>query len=459
MAVSTWLSSRRVSKSSTDRRSAWSFAVITALLLALFGGPMTGIAAAADWTPDHTTPGGTYLDDDGSIFEGAIEAIALAGITRGCSDRMEFCPDQRITRGEVAAFLVRALGIGASPSDWFTDDDGHLFEAEINAIAELGYTKGCNPPINDRFCPDRNLTRGEMAALLVRAFELPPATVVDRFTDDDVSEFQAEIDALAQSGITKGCNPPSNDRYCPKAYVTRGEMAAFITRALGLEELIPPPRPGVHLVSRFTTYHACCQPRVKNIQLLARTLNGHVILPGEVFDLNEVVGRRTTAKGYVPAPVIVGGELTMGVGGGISQFATTIYNTIFHGAYEDIEHRAHSIYIDRYPVGVEATLGYPSPNIVFRNDTWTPVTIRTSYTSTSIRVELWGNNDGRTVVGSHRNGKTTVTVTKTGGSEARKVTWSVSPSTVPAGGGTVRITRTITGPDGTTTKTWWHTYN
>ncbi len=427
--------------------------VLFALLAALAVLP-AGVAAA-----DASNPGGTFLDDDGSTFEGAIEAIAAAGITRGCSDRMEYCPDDRITRGEVAAFLQRGLQFPAATSDWFADDAGHRFETEINALAEAGITKGCNPPDNDRFCPDRNLTRGEMAALLVRALQLPDATETDRFADDDESIFQIEIDALAEAGITKGCNPPTNDLFCPNDYVTRGQMAAFMTRALGLAELPPPPRPPVHLVSRFTTYHSCCQDRVHNIQLLARTLNRHVILPGETFDLNAVVGRRTTAKGYRAAPVLVGGKMAMGVGGGISQVATTLYNTVFWGAYEDIAHRAHSIYIDRYPVGIEATLGYPTPNIVFRNDTWTPVTIRSSYTSTSITFELWGNNGGRTVVGSHRNGRTTITVTKVGGSDARRVTGTVTPSTVPAGGGTVRITRTITGPDGTSSRTWWHTYN
>ena len=198
--------------SSIDRRSLSVLAVTTAVVLTLFAGPMTGTASAADWTPSHTTPGGSFLDDDGSVFEGAIEAIKLADITRGCSDRMDFCPNDRITRGQVAAFLVRALGLPGSPDDWFVDDDGNRFEAEINAMAQAGVTRGCNPPANDRFCPERNLTRGEMAALLVRALELPPATEPDRFVDDDDSEFGSEIDALAEAGITKGCNPPTNDR-------------------------------------------------------------------------------------------------------------------------------------------------------------------------------------------------------------------------------------------------------
>src|SRR5690606_9889070 len=148
----------------------------------------------------------------------------------------------------------------------------------------------------------------------VRALQLPDATVEHRFRDHGENVFEREIDALAAADSTRGCNPPDNTLFCPHDYVTRGPLPAVIATALRLAALSPPPRPGVHLVSRYTTYHACCQDRVKNIQRLARTLDGHVVLPGEVFDLNAVVGRRTTAKGYLPAPVISGGQMTMGVG-------------------------------------------------------------------------------------------------------------------------------------------------
>jgi hypothetical protein len=71
-----------------------------------------------------------------------------------------------------------------------------------------------------------------MAAFLTRALQLPAGTP-DTFTDDDDSVFEADIDALAASGVTKGCNPPHNDMYCPNNPVTRGQMAAFLYRALG----------------------------------------------------------------------------------------------------------------------------------------------------------------------------------------------------------------------------------
>lgn len=179
---------------------------------------------------------GTFWDDDHSIFEADIEVIAAAGITRGCNppDNDRFCPDAEVTRGEMAAFLQRLLQLPATSADAFVDDDGGIFEADIDAIAGAGITKGCNPPDNDRFCPGDPVTRGEMAAFLARALELDPTTG-DRFTDDDLSRFEADIEAIAAASVTLGCNPPTNDRFCPNADVTRGQMAAFLARALALD--------------------------------------------------------------------------------------------------------------------------------------------------------------------------------------------------------------------------------
>jgi hypothetical protein len=180
-------------------------------------------------------PPDTFIDDDGSIFEADIEAIAAAGITKGCNppDNTRFCPTDEVTRGQMAAFLRRAFSLPAASKDYFTDDDGSIFEADINALAEAGITKGCNPPDNTLFCPNDEVTRGQMAAFLKRAFGYPAAST-DYFVDDDGSLFEADINAIAKAGVTKGCNPPDNTRYCVQAHVTRGQMAAFLRRALGL---------------------------------------------------------------------------------------------------------------------------------------------------------------------------------------------------------------------------------
>ena len=114
----------------------------------------------------------------------------------------------------------------------FTDDDGSTFELDITWLAIQGITKGCNPPTNDMFCPDDFVTRGQMAAFLVRALGYTDAGTGDLFTDDDDSVFENDIDKLATAGVTKGCNPPTHDMYCPDNLVTRGQMAAFLRRAL-----------------------------------------------------------------------------------------------------------------------------------------------------------------------------------------------------------------------------------
>jgi hypothetical protein len=188
-------------------------------------------------------PGGSFVDDDGSVHEGSIEAIYAEGITLGCNppanDR--FCPEQAVDRGTMAAFLARAFSLPTADRDHFGDDDGHLFESAINRLADAGITRGCNPPANDAFCPDSDMTRGQMAAMLARAFEYPPSDT-DRFDDDDGNMFEPAIQRIAAAGVTLGCNPPANNRFCPDDTVTRAEMATFLTRALGLQANRPPAR-------------------------------------------------------------------------------------------------------------------------------------------------------------------------------------------------------------------------
>ena len=131
-----------------------------------------------------------------------------------------------VAAGDPTGVLVMRLEVG----DYFVDDDASVFEADINAIAKAGITKGCNPPNNDMFCAGEYVSRGQMAAFLNRAFGLEPSGT-DWFTDDDGSTFEADINAIADAAITKGCNPPDNDMFCVGAKVTRGQMAAFLNRA------------------------------------------------------------------------------------------------------------------------------------------------------------------------------------------------------------------------------------
>lgn len=151
------------------------------------------------------------------------------------------------------------------------------------------------------------------------------------------------------------------------------------------------------LVSQFTTRHPCCQPRVGNIHRIADRIDGVVVLPGETFSVNAHVGPRTPSKGFVPAPTIVLGEMNDTFGGGISQFATTLFNAVLDAGYVIVERQPHSYYFPRYPEGHEATLSYPKPDLVFTNDTRSGLLIKTEYTGTYIRVKLYGDTEGRQV--------------------------------------------------------------
>lgn len=189
-----------------------------------------------------TLAAGTFIDDDGNTHEPNIEAIAADGITRGCNPPTNnlYCPEDEVTRGEMAAFIVRALEpTDDGGQDWFTDDDAHLFENDINILAAAGITRGCDPPANTQYCPDDPVTRGAMAAFLVRAFDYTEGVGADLFDDDDGHTFENDIDKLGTAGVTKGCNPPDNNLYCPDENVLRDQMASFLARAKGLDPIIP----------------------------------------------------------------------------------------------------------------------------------------------------------------------------------------------------------------------------
>jgi hypothetical protein len=178
-----------------------------------------------------------FLDIIGNTFENDIEWLSREGITKGCNppDNNLFCPDDAVTRGQMAAFLTRFLDLPLSSTDHFGDDTGSTFENDINRLADAGVTKGCNPPDNDRFCPNDRVSREQMAAFIVRAVGLT-ANSHPGFSDVASSNtFVADIGKLATAGVTKGCNPPDNTNYCPGDAVTRGEMAAFLHRASALE--------------------------------------------------------------------------------------------------------------------------------------------------------------------------------------------------------------------------------
>jgi vancomycin resistance protein YoaR len=174
-----------------------------------------------------------------------------------------------------------------------------------------------------------------------------------------------------------------------------------------------------HLIGTFTTYHPSGTPRVHNIQLLADTVDGTVVLPGEQFSINGISGERTCAKGYRPAGTIIRGELVDTCGGGVSQFGTTTFNAAFFAGVTLDQWKAHSFYISRYPQGREATLSYPQLDVKFTNNTDGAIVVRTSHTASSVTVSIFGQPVATTVRAQHgqpfnfKNPETQVRTTST----------------------------------------------
>jgi vancomycin resistance protein YoaR len=215
--------------------------------------------------------------------------------------------------------------------------------------------------------------------------------------------------------------------------VKKPEFTTEAAQKLGIKEPVGTTTEwkGVQQVKSFTTYHPCCASRVTNIQRIADIVNGTVIKPGEKFDMNGIVGQRTTAKGFVEAGAIANGEHVDEVGGGVSQFATTMFNAAFFAGLPINTYQAHSEHFDRYPYGREATMGWENPNLVWTNNTPYGILVETSHTDTSITVRFWSTQYAY-------------------GQQTGQTTGKSGTCT------TVQTTRTITYPDG---KTGTDTFN
>jgi vancomycin resistance protein YoaR len=219
--------------------------------------------------------------------------------------------------------------------------------------------------------------------------------------------------------------------------VTAANRTTEDVEALGIDEQ----------VSSFTTEFQAGQGRVTNIQRIADLVDGALIEPGETFSVNAHVGPRTEEKGFVEGGAIFDGEFVDEVGGGVSQFATTIYNAAYFGGYAIPEYQPHSYYISRYPAGREATLNYPNIDVKIHNNSPYGAMIDTSHTDTSVTVTIWGTEwvDVDSVSGERTNTTSPETETR-------------ETSDLPAGeervvqsgrdGFDITVTRVLTFPDG-----------
>ena len=151
------------------------------------------------------------------------------------------------------------------------------------------------------------------------------------------------------------------------------------------------------LVASYTTTYGGEANRLHNVRLVAQLVDRHLIPPGAEFSFNRTTGERTVEKGFLEAPVIINGELQTGLGGGVCQVSTTVFNAAFEAGLPITARTNHSLYISHYPTGRDATVNYPDLDLRFVNDTGKWLLLRTFVGSSSLTVALYGTPVNRRI--------------------------------------------------------------
>ena len=226
---------------------------------------------------------------------------------------------------------------------------------------------------------DTRISNGDPVDATVRIVDGEPRVVPGK---PGITYRPADVEKRFLTLVTR----PSDKREARiKAVAAQPEFTTADARELGIRER----------VSTFTTYYPHADYRNTNIGRAAELVDGTILEPGEIFSLNGIVGERTRANGFTDGFVISDGILVEDLGGGVSQMATTTFNAMFFAGLKDIEHKPHSFYIDRYPVGREATVAWGSVDLRFQNDTdhgvlvTANVTPSTPSTSGVVTVSMW----------------------------------------------------------------------
>jgi vancomycin resistance protein YoaR len=169
------------------------------------------------------------------------------------------------------------------------------------------------------------------------------------------------------------------------------------------------------IVSTYTTTYGGTPGRLHNVQLVAGLIDGTLVAPGHTFSFNGTTGERTAEKGFEEAPVIINGELQNGLGGGICQVSTTVFNAAFEAGLPILARTNHALYISHYPLGRDATVNYPDLDLKFSNDTNHWLLLRTFVGSGSLTVNLYGTPVDRRVE------STTAPLTVTGATPVKRI--------------------------------------
>jgi vancomycin resistance protein YoaR len=248
--------------------------------------------------------------------------------------------------------------------------------------------------------PEGGATRVSLAGPSTRRWLASLARSVDRKPRDATFRVVSGGIELVPSHAGRTLDPDTARTALESAvFSTTGRAATVATtttpaarttedaRAMGIDEV----------VGSYTTTYGGTPGRLHNVQLVAELIDGALVAPGARFSFNETTGERNAAKGFEEAPVIINGELESGIGGGVCQVSTTVFNAAFEAGLSIEKRTNHALYISHYPLGRDATVNYPDLDLVFRNDTDHWLLLRTFVSPGSLTVNLYGTSPGRRV--------------------------------------------------------------
>jgi vancomycin resistance protein YoaR len=147
------------------------------------------------------------------------------------------------------------------------------------------------------------------------------------------------------------------------------------------------------LASYSTNYSSSSSNRSTNIALATSKINGKVIMPGETFSFNSTVGQRTAQSGFKEAGVYVNGTVATGIGGGICQVSSTLYNAVLRANLEIVDRSNHEFLVGYVPIGTDATVSWGSPDFKFKNSRSYPIKISATTSGKNVYIKIWGLNE------------------------------------------------------------------
>ena len=229
-------------------------------------------------------------------------------------------------------------------------------------------------------------------AELARSVRRPPRDATFRVVSGGIEIVPARVGRAldvedARAAIERAAFSPVSRSATVATHVTEPDRTTSEAQAMGI----------TGVVGSYTTTYGGTPGRIHNVQLVANLIDGALIAPGSRFSFNETTGERNEAKGFEEAPVIINGELQSGIGGGVCQVSTTVFNAAFEAGLSIERRTNHALYISHYPLGRDATVNYPDIDLVFENDTSRWLLLRTFVGAGSLTVNLYGTPQSRRV--------------------------------------------------------------